>query len=68
MLSLEGDEDSTPVRGVPYEPVGKRMFALGIEAIANTIPEPRLSQFLRRCRCRRGGGGRLRGAIRRGYE
>jgi hypothetical protein len=27
----------------PYEPVGKRMLALRIEAIANTIPELRLS-------------------------
>jgi len=39
-----GDEDSTPVRGVPYEPVGRLRPALRIEAIANTIPEPRLSR------------------------
>lgn len=31
----KGDDDSTPVCGVSYEP--------GIEAIANMIPKPRLS-------------------------
>jgi hypothetical protein len=46
MKASMGGLDSTPVRGALYEPV-ESFTLLRIGAIANTIPEPRLS----RCRC-----------------